>query len=331
VLDQEMTEDRLPPGDVRGTALEVCNVTRVFGTLTAVADVSLQVAPATCTVIIGLSGSGKSTLLRLVSGILKPDAGQVLIEGTDLAALPPNGLQALRRSAMGMVFQDFALLPHLTVLDNVALPLRMAGVGKTERRTRARALLETVLIADKADRYPDELSGGQKQRVGIARSLVNDPRLWFLDEPFSALDPIVRHELQDLVADLQARLRKTILFVTHDLTEALKLGDQIVLMKNGHVVQMGSARSLLLSPADDYVRSFTRGIDPGTVLTVGDFVLPMNPAGQDGPVLRGDVLIRDALPRLVDVPADLRVVDGNGKVLGVFDRAGCSRMLAARR
>jgi glycine betaine/proline transport system ATP-binding protein len=239
------------------------------GHIAAVRDVSLSVETGEIFVIMGLSGSGKSTLLRCLSRLIEPSAGSVTFDGIDLLAAPPARLVALRRHRMGMVFQSFALLPHLTALENVAFPLAMQGTPRPVRETRAAEVLALVGLAGREGQFPRHLSGGQQQRVGIARSLAADPDLWFLDEPFSALDPLIRAEMQGEFLRLQRDLAKTIVFITHDMDEAVRLADRIAIMKDGALVQVATPEDLILAPADPYVRAFTAEVPRARVVTLG--------------------------------------------------------------
>jgi len=226
-------------------------------------------------VIMGLSGSGKSTLVRLLNRLIEPTAGEVLIEGEDIAQMSEQQLIELRRRDMSMVFQSFALLPHLRVLDNVAFGLDLAGVAKPQRHERAMAALEQVGLAPNAQSFPDELSGGMQQRVGLARALANDPGIMLMDEAFSALDPLIRAEMQDELLKLQAENQRTVVFISHDLDEAMRIGDRIAIMEGGRVVQVGTPDEILANPADEYVRSFFSGVDVSKVLTVADIARRM--------------------------------------------------------
>jgi glycine betaine/proline transport system ATP-binding protein len=288
------------------------------GNLVAVGDVTLEVASGELFVIMGLSGSGKSTLVRCFGRLLEPTAGRVLIEGVDIMALDPAGLRALRRDVVSMVFQDFGLLPNRRVLDNVAYGLEIQGVDRATRHARAREKIELVGLGGFADHRPDVLSGGMQQRVGIARALANDPRLLLLDEPFSALDPVTRRDLQSEVLDLQHRTGTTMVFITHDVSEALRLGDRIALMRDGRLVQVGTPADLLLRPADDYVREFTRDAPRGRVLTARDLCTPGNDALPDATEIAATTTLRDLLPALAHT-GQLRVVD-SGRTIGTLAR-----------
>jgi glycine betaine/proline transport system ATP-binding protein len=298
------------------------------GNLVAVGDVTLDVAAGELFVIMGLSGSGKSTLVRCFGRLVEPTAGRVLVDGQDVTTLDAAGLRALRRDVVSMVFQDFGLLPNRRVLDNVAYGLEIQGVDRATRHARAHAKIELVGLSGFADHRPDALSGGMQQRVGLARALANDPRLLLLDEPFSAVDPVTRRDLQDELLDLQQRTGTTMVFITHDVSEALRLGDRIALMRDGRLVQVGTPADLLLRPADGYVREFTRDAPRGRVLTAGDLCDPG--AGSVGAAPEGarsegavDVAatttLRDLLPVLVDASV-LRVV-ADGVPVGTLSRA----------
>jgi len=232
------------------------------GHVLALHDVNLQVEDGETFVVMGLSGSGKSTLLRHLNRLIEPTAGRVRIDGRDLAALDAAALRQLRRDTVAMVFQSFALLPHRNVLDNVALPLELRGIACAPRAAEAQHWIERVGLTGTEAQVPAQLSGGMQQRVGLARALASDAEILLMDEPFSALDPLIRRELQDLFLNLSQQLQKTVLFITHDLDEALRLGSRIAIMKDGRIVQTGTPADILERPADDYVRAFTglRGV-----------------------------------------------------------------------
>jgi len=253
---------------------ERLNEIRASGHIPAVSNVSFDVHSGEIFVLMGLSGSGKSTVLRCLSSLVAPTAGEVIFEGRDLLSLDRQEMIELRRHKMGMVFQSFGLLPHLTVLENVAFPLQIQGIARPDRLERAREYIALVGLAGREDSMPDELSGGQQQRVGIARSLAVGPELWFLDEPFSALDPLIRRQMQDEFVSLQSRLNKTIVFVTHDFLEALKIADRIAIMKDGQVVQIGTPADLVLRPCNEYVSEFTSDVPISRVLTASAVMQP---------------------------------------------------------
>ena len=233
-------------------------------------DASFTIEPGEIFVVMGLSGSGKSTLVRMFNRLIEPTAGRIVVDGEDIAQYNDKQLRDFRRKHISMVFQSFALLPHLTVLQNTAFGLELAGVPLGEREAAARAALEQVGLAVWAASYPDELSGGMQQRVGLARALAADPSILLMDEAFSALDPIIRTEMQDELLRLQQVKRRTIVFISHDLDEAMRIGDRIAIMKDGQVVQVGTPDDILRNPANDYVRSFVRGVDAAAVFKAGD-------------------------------------------------------------
>lgn len=230
-------------------------------------DISFEVNEGEVFVVMGLSGSGKSTLVRCINRLIEPTAGRVLVDGEDLTAMGAAQLREVRRKKMAMVFQSFALLPHRTVLDNVAFGLELKGVPLDERRARARQVIKAVGLEGWEDSLPEQLSGGMQQRVGLARALAIDPDILLMDEPFSALDPLIRRDMQNELLRLQSEMKKTIIFITHDLDEAIKLGDRIAVMKDGEIRQIGTAEEILRRPADEYVAEFVKDIDPARVLT----------------------------------------------------------------
>lgn len=244
------------------------------GLRAAVRDVSLEIQAGEIFVVMGLSGSGKSTLLRLLNGLIKPCSGEVSVQGRQLSLLNPMELNKLRREQMGMVFQSFALFPHRTVIDNAAFGLEVAGVPRKQRRDLALQALERVGLGDECRKHPHQLSGGMQQRVGLARALALDPPILLMDEAFSALDPLIRSDMQELLLQLQAERQRTIVFISHDLDEAIRLGDRIALMKDGQVLQCGTAQSLLRDPASEAVRHFFRDIDTAAVLDVAAIASP---------------------------------------------------------
>lgn len=233
-------------------------------------DANFTIAAGEIFVVMGLSGSGKSTLVRMLNRLIEPTAGRILVDNTDLHRLSDADMRALRRKDISMVFQSFALMPHMTVLDNTALGLELAGVSRAERQQLAAQALEQVGLDGWGASYPDELSGGMQQRVGLARALASDPSILLMDEAFSALDPIIRTEMQSELMRLQQVKRRTIVFISHDLDEAMRIGDHIAIMKDGHVVQVGTPDEILRNPANDYVRSFVRGVDAAAVFKAGD-------------------------------------------------------------
>ena len=301
--------------------------TRDAGYVTAVADATLSVSRGEIFVIMGLSGSGKSTLVRCLARLIEPSAGEVTFAGRDLLKASPTELIELRRHKMGMVFQHFALLPHLTVLDNVAFPLEIQGVARKEREARGREMTALVGLKGREHNLPQELSGGQQQRVGIARSLATDPDIWFLDEPFSALDPLIRREMQNEFLRLQSVLQKTIVFITHDFDEAIRLADRIAIMQDGRIIQIGTPEELVLSPADAYVAEFTREAPRAKILSARAIAR----AKRDGEAVSGSIPADskvEEFARQVEAATDAFAVhDADGKLIGVIDRAAVMSVL----
>jgi len=245
-------------------------ILRRTGSTIGVDQVSFEVREGEIFVIMGLSGSGKSTLVRLLNRLIEPSSGAVHFRGENILDMPPKRLRELRRQGMSMVFQSFALMSHLTILENVAFGLDLGGMTRAERERRGRTALAQVGLADWAGHRPDQLSGGMQQRVGLARALANDPEVMLMDEAFSALDPIIRTEMQDELLRLQSESRRTVIFISHDLNEAMRIGDRIGIMKDGRMIQVDTPDEILRSPADAYVASFFRGVDPAQVLKAGD-------------------------------------------------------------
>ncbi|MEQ3458024.1 quaternary amine ABC transporter ATP-binding protein [Enterococcus cecorum] len=244
------------------------------GATVGVYDANFQVNEGEIFVVMGLSGSGKSTLIRLLNRLIEPTDGQIFIDGQDIAKLDKEGLREVRRHKINMVFQSFGLFPHRTILENVEYGLEIKGVTKEEREKRAKKALDNAGLLDFADQYPDQLSGGMQQRVGLARALANDPEILLMDEAFSALDPLIRREMQDELLDLQAREKRTIIFITHDLNEALRIGDRIALMKDGQIMQIGTGEEILTNPANQFVREFVEDVDRTKVLTAQNIMVP---------------------------------------------------------
>ncbi len=294
----------------------------------AVRDANIEVYEGEIFVIMGLSGSGKSTLVRCLSRLVEPTAGELIFEGKDLRTASEREMIDIRRHKMGMVFQHFALLPHLTVLENVAFPLEIQGMGREEREEKALKVIELVGLAGRESNYPRELSGGQQQRVGIARSLAVEPELWFLDEPFSALDPLIRREMQDEFMRLQAMLKKTIVFITHDFDEAIRLADRIAIMKDGEIIQIDTPEQLVLHPATQYVEEFTRHIPRAKVLSVGAVMSPAL-VNSDHSVEKS-ARIDDVAEQVVGIDGPVRVIDDSGNWVGTIDRDAVIDVLVGR-
>jgi len=289
------------------------------GCVVAVRDVSFDVTKGEVFVVMGLSGSGKSTLVRMINRIHDPTAGQVLIDGEDIMRLDEERLREVRRRKISMVFQHFGLLPHRRIVDNVAFGLEIQGRDKTERTATAEQVLVSVGLGGWGNSYPDELSGGMQQRVGLARALANDPEILLFDEPFSALDPLIRRDMQDQILELQRKLKKTMIFITHDLAEALKLGDRIAIMKDGRFVQVGTPEDVVAHPVDDYVSDFTRDVPRAHVLTARAIMHDSDGSAEYAGDVAASTIVQDLLPLVADEHRPFRVVD-DGSQIGVVDR-----------
>jgi len=287
------------------------------------------VAPGEVFVVMGLSGSGKSTLVRCMTRLIEPTKGEMVFQGENILAANQRELRDLRRRKFSMVFQHFGLLPHRCVLDNVAYGLEVRGMPKKERQRRATEVTELVGLKGCENYYPDQLSGGMQQRVGLARALANDPEVMFFDEPFSALDPLIRRDMQSEVIRLHHEVGKTMVFITHDLSEALKVGDRILIMHDGEVAQVGSGDELVGAPADDYVRDFVRDVQRSHVMTLKWIMRP--PTSDDdlsGPELAPDVVIRQAVRAVLAAEKPVKVV-ADGKLLGMVGDAEILSVIAA--
>ncbi len=307
------------------------------GLIAAVRSADLDIQEGEIFVIMGLSGSGKSTLVRCLSRLIEPTAGSLTFENRDLGAASRREMIDIRRYKFGMVFQHFALLPHLTVLQNVEFPLAIQGGDRERRRARSNQMIELVGLKGREAYYPRELSGGQQQRVGIARSLAIEPEVWFLDEPFSALDPLIRREMQDEFLRLQALLKKTIVFITHDFDEAIRLADRIAIMKDGEIIQVDTPEGLVLAPATEYVGEFTRHIPRDKVLTVGAVMAPLERQIPTGAAAATDMVpipvratIADVAERIVDTQRPIPVIGDDGAIVGDIDKAAIIDVLIGR-
>ncbi len=282
----------------------------------AVRNANIEVAEGEIFVIMGLSGSGKSTLLRCLSRLIEPSAGRIIFEGENLLDHSEKKMIQIRRHKMGMVFQHFALMPHLTVLGNVAFPLEIQGVDKAQRENRAREVIELVGLENRELYYPRELSGGQQQRVGIARSLCVEPKIWFLDEPFSALDPLIRREMQDEFLRIQSVLAKTIVFITHDFNEAVRLADRVAIMKNGSIIQIGTPEELVLNPVNSYVAEFTSDLARAKVFSACSVMTEKDPNVRSAGRILHSVKVEELAVDVINSDLPYDVVDGNDQVIG---------------
>jgi glycine betaine/proline transport system ATP-binding protein len=293
-----------------------------------VRDVSFDVHKGEVFVVMGLSGSGKSTLVRCLTRLIEPTSGAIAIDGEDVLSMDTARLRELRRRRASMVFQHFGLLPHRSVLDNVAYGLEIQGLGKAARRAKAAEVVAKVGLEGLEHRRPGQLSGGQQQRVGLARALAVDPEVLLFDEPFSALDPLIRRDMQEEVIRLHREEGRTMIFITHDLSEALKLGDRIALMRDGRIVQLGTPEEIVGSPADDYVRDFVRDVPREQVMTVRTAMRPANGDEADsGPAIAPDATVFEAIEAVARTGSPARVMEA-GRCVGVVDHAGLLNVVA---
>ena len=299
------------------------------GHVVAVKDVNFEVRRGECFVVMGLSGSGKSTLLRTLTRLIEPTGGTITIDGNDVRDMNKRELLELRRSKVAMVFQHFGLFPHRTVIDNVAYGLEVRGMGKLKRTEKAEEILELVGLSGWGERFPRELSGGMQQRVGLARAMAMDPEILFFDEPFSALDPLIRREMQDELLGLQDKLQKTMVFITHDFLEAIKMGDNIAIMKDGEIVQVGTPEEIVANPVDDYVRDFTEDVPRYKVLSVGK-VMREPSAGLDATnSVKASAKIDSIIAQAAEIDTPFAVVDDSGAIVGEIDRSTIMKAMNA--
>ena len=296
-------------------------------------DVSLDICAGETFVIMGLSGSGKSTLIRHFNRLIEPSAGRILVDGEDILTLGTRALQAFRRKKVSMVFQRFALLPHKTVLDNVIYGLVIDGMAKATARERGMAQIELVGLGGFETHYPSQLSGGMQQRVGLARALATDAEILLMDEAFSALDPLIRNEMQQQLRDIQARLHKTIVFITHDLDEALLLGDRIAILKDGQIRQVGTGSEILMHPAEDYVARFVRDVNMARIITCGALAIPVDGTALsvEAPTVAACMPVEAAFPALAAAHGPVSVRAADGQLAGILTRRGVMTALARRR
>jgi glycine betaine/proline transport system ATP-binding protein len=298
------------------------------GHVIGIRDVSFDVKPGEVFVVMGLSGSGKSTLVRLLTRLIEPTAGTVELYGEDLTAMNDKALLETRRTKVSMVFQHFGLLPHRKVVDNIAFGREVRGENRGGRRDRAQEMVDLVGLSGYENNFPDQLSGGMQQRVGLARALAADPEVLMFDEPFSALDPLIRRDMQNEVIRLHREVGKTMVFITHDLAEALKLGDRILIMRDGEIVQVGTPDEVVGAPADDYVRDFTSDVPKSHVLTLKWVMREPDGLALEGPILRSDQIVRDAARVVLDHHGPCRVMDGD-TLVGVVDDEDILRVVVA--
>jgi len=312
---------------IKDEGLSKSEVLDKYNAVVGVADVSFNIKRGEIFCVMGLSGSGKSTLVRHFNRLLEPTAGKIIIDGLDVTSLGPKELRDFRNEKISMVFQNFALLPHRSVLDNVAMPLEIRKVNKSERLRRAAHMLKIVELDAWGNKYAHELSGGMQQRVGLARALAADPEVLLMDEPFSALDPLIRRQLQDEFIKLSAVLNKTTVFITHDLDEAVRVGDRIAIMRDGRLIQVGTAEDIVMNPADDYVADFVAGISRLKIVKAHAIMKPLQSYIQangeipdNTPVVNEDASLSELIQLAIDSDAPI-VVQDNGQQVGVINRA----------
>ena len=303
------------------------------GAVLGLSDVNLEIGRGEVFVVMGLSGCGKSTLVRCINRLIEPSAGEVWIDGDDVTAMDEAQLRDMRRHRIAMVFQHFGLMPHRTVEENVAMPLEIGGVGRRERRERAASALELVGLADWGDSMPRQLSGGMKQRVGLARGLALETPLLLMDEPFSALDPVIRRDLQDELLSLQETVQKTIVFITHDLNEAVRVGDRIAIMRDGQVVQQGTPTEVVLEPANAFVREFTQDVRLHAMVTASS-IMETGAQSLAGPmedryVVLEDAVLDELVPAGLSATGPLQVVNRAGDLVGVIPLERLARAMVS--
>ena len=295
------------------------------GYIQAIRDASLEVYENEILVVMGLSGSGKSTLVRCMSRLVDPTIGEIFFENIDMGKLSKKELIEIRRHKMGMVFQHFALFPHRTVIENIAFPLEVQGINKKDREKSALEIIELVGLEGREDYFPKELSGGQQQRVGIGRSLAVKPELWFLDEPFSSLDPLIRKEMQNEFLKIQSTLKKTIIFITHDFDEAIKLADRIIIMNEGIIVQIGSPEDLIMKPADDYVKEFTEDLPRERLLSVKSIMNNNKNPSNSSSVYEDEKIFK--IVEKVLSEGSVSVINRSNEIVGSLDKETISKFI----
>ena len=317
--------------DVKQNQLSKSEVLSQHNCVVGVADVTFDVNPGEIFCVMGLSGSGKSTLVRHINRLLEPTAGSIEVNGRDVMALNQDELRKYRNEQIAMVFQNFALMPHRSVLDNIAMPLEIRGLNKNQRLAVAQKNLEMVELTGWGNKFAHELSGGMQQRVGLARALASDPEVLLMDEPFSALDPLIRRQLQDEFMKLSSVMKKTTVFITHDLDEAVRIGDRIAIMRDGRVVQIGTPEDIVMQPADDYVSDFVAGISRLKVVKAHAVMQAVNDTNFDAntisnaPAFKADDNLSTLITAAIDYQGPLRVVDDAGSTIGTIDRADLLR------
>ena len=296
----------------------------------ALRDINLAIPAESIQVVMGLSGSGKSTLIRHINRLIELTYGDIIVDGQSVSGMDASALRAFRRNTASMVFQGFALMPHRTVRENIGYGLKVRGLDRDEIDTRVSHWIDRIGLDGFADRFPTELSGGMQQRVGLGRALATDPDILLMDEAFSALDPVIRVEMQNILLELQAELRKTIMFITHDLDEALRIGDDIAILRDGEIVQQGAPQDIVLAPADDYIAEFVKDINRGRVIQVGRVMAPIT-NGTTGPAISHDSLLEAAAIALAEAGADAGIVTAaDGRPVGAISRGDLMAAMVAR-
>jgi|TARA_B100000959_G_scaffold164926_1_gene172877 glycine betaine/proline transport system ATP-binding protein len=338
--------------DNKGSFIEIQNVSKIFGNTSkealdaitkskiskqqalekynaviGVSDVSFNVNPGEIFCVMGLSGSGKSTLVRHINRLLEPTLGKILIDGQDVMALKKEALQDFRNKKIGMVFQNFALMPHRSVIDNIAMPLEIRGINKNQRYSKANEILNTVELNGWGSKYAHELSGGMQQRVGLARALAADPEILLMDEPFSALDPLIRRQLQTEFIKLSRKLKKTTVFITHDLDEAVKVGHRVAIMRDGKVIQIGTPEEIVMKPEDEYVADFVKGISRLEVVKANSIMKPIDEFNRDyGPISDDAIRVKESdvlsglIEKLVSSKKPVVIIDSKGQDIGAISQ-----------
>lgn len=312
--------------EIRRTGIGKSEVLSRYNCVVGVADVSFDVNEGEIFCVMGLSGSGKSTLVRHINRLLEPTAGSIMVDGKDVMALGADDLRRYRNEKIAMVFQNFALMPHRSVLDNIAMPLEIRGLNKNKRLEIAKHNLSLVELDGWGNKFAHELSGGMQQRVGLARALASDPAVLLMDEPFSALDPLIRRQLQDEFMKLASVMQKTTVFITHDLDEAVRIGNRIAIMRDGRLVQVGTPEQIVMEPADDYVADFVAGISRLKVVRAHAVMEAVSASSaldlpDDAPTFRGDDNLSDLITAAIDYEGPLRVVNENNETIGKIGRA----------
>ncbi|MEW7006267.1 quaternary amine ABC transporter ATP-binding protein [Lentilitoribacter sp. EG35] len=318
--------------DIKNEGFTKKQVLEKHGCVVGVADANMSINPGEIFCVMGLSGSGKSTLVRHINRLLEPTAGQILVNGEDIMAMPPDLLRQYRNEHISMVFQNFGLMPHRSVLDNVAMPLEIRGINKNERNEIAERTIDMVELTGWGNKFAHELSGGMQQRVGLARALAADPKILLMDEPFSALDPLIRRQLQNEFMKLASQMNKTTVFITHDLDEAVRIGDRIAIMRDGRVVQIGTPEDIVLNPADEYVSDFVAGISRLKVVKAHTVMQPLAQYEQDNGELSKsshsfplDASLSVLIEHAIEHKEPMAITDADGKIQGVIDQSDLLR------